>query len=121
MPLCNGPAGFGPAGKGHAGRNGGQPGDLFLRVHIAPDPVFRVNGRDLETDLPISPWEAALGAEVEVGTVDGSSRIRLKPGTQSGQKIVSMSRMTKPLPRLPERRRRRTACEPQRVPFSFLQ
>lgn len=74
-------------GKGGSGRHGGQSGDLFLRVHIAPNPLFRVNGRDLEVDLSISPWEAALGAEVEVKTLDGSSRIRLKPGTQSGQKI----------------------------------
>ena len=74
-------------GKGGPGRRGGQPGDLFLRVHIAQHPIFRVNGRDIEEDLPISPWEAVLGAELEVKTIDGTSRIRLKPGTQSGQKI----------------------------------
>ena len=52
--------------RGRRGRGGGPPGDLFLRVRIRPHPRFRVEGRDLYVDLPVAPWEAALGAEVEV-------------------------------------------------------
>ena len=74
-------------GKGGPGRRGAAPGDLYLRVHIAPHPIFKLSGRDLEETLDISPWEAVLGAEVDVKSLDGGSRIRLKPGTQSGQKI----------------------------------
>ena len=54
-----------------AGVGGGPPGDLYLRVRIAPHPRFRVEGRDLHVDLPVTPWEAALGASVEVQTLDG--------------------------------------------------
>jgi len=75
------------AGKGGPAAPGGTPGDLFLRIHIAPHPIFKLSGRDLEESLDITPWEAVLGAEVEVKTLDSSARIRLKPGTQSGQKI----------------------------------
>ena len=55
-----------------AGRGGGPPGDLFLRVRLRPHPRFRVDGRDLDVDLPVAPWEAALGATVEVPTLDGT-------------------------------------------------
>ena len=54
-----------------AGRGRRPPGDLFLRVRIRPHPRFRLEGRDLHVDLPVAPWEAALGAEVEVPTLDG--------------------------------------------------
>jgi curved DNA-binding protein len=64
------------------GENGG---DLFLRVRLRPHPRFRVEGRDLRTDLPVTPWEAALGAEVEVPTLTGTSRVNVAPGTSSGR------------------------------------
>jgi curved DNA-binding protein len=75
------------AGQGAPGANGGPPGDLYLRVRIAPDSRFRVNGADLEADLPVAPWEAALGALVDVPTLEGPAKIRLPPGTQSGQRF----------------------------------
>lgn len=74
-------------GKGGPGHNGGSPGDLYLRVRIKPHPQFKVNGRDLEKELKISPWEAALGVSIPVATLDGETKIKIKSGTQSGQKI----------------------------------
>ena len=75
------------SGQGQAGHEGGPAGDLYLRVHIAPHASFRLREYDLETDLAISPWEAALGAVVPVPTMDGTASLRIPPGTQSGQKI----------------------------------
>jgi len=73
------------AGQGGAGRGGGESGDLFLRVHVMQHPVFTIKGHDLEADLHISPWEAALGAKVHVPLVDGKrASMSLPPGTQSG-------------------------------------
>ena len=74
-------------GQGGAGIGGGPSGDLYLQVHIAPHPVFRLNGRNLEVDLPVTPWEAALGAKVTIPTMDGQASVSLKAGTQSGQRI----------------------------------
>ena len=74
------------AGQGGQGP-GGTPGDLYLRVHIAPHPNFRISGSDLETDLPITPWEAALGAKVNLRTVDGQASIQIPAGTESGRKL----------------------------------
>ncbi len=74
-------------GQGGRGAGGRPAGDLYLRVRIAPHPVFRVNGADLETEVPVTPWEAALGANLEVPTVGGRAQIRLPPGIQSGQKL----------------------------------
>jgi curved DNA-binding protein len=87
------PAGIGSghrlrlAGQGSRGPGGGPAGDLYLRVRIAPHPVFRVKEADLETDVPVTPWEAALGATIEVPTVGGKAQVRLPAGIQSGQKI----------------------------------
>jgi curved DNA-binding protein len=73
---------------GEGGRNGGgPPGDLFLRVRIKRDPRFRVEGNNLYTDLPIAPWEGALGATVEVPTLEGASRVKVPPGSSSGRKL----------------------------------
>jgi len=73
------------AGQGGAGRGGGEAGDLYLRVHIRPHPVFSVKGHDLEADLRVAPWEAALGAKVNVPLIDGKrAAMTLGPGTQSG-------------------------------------
>ncbi|MCX7591946.1 MAG: DnaJ domain-containing protein [Kiritimatiellae bacterium] len=75
------------AGQGAPSVAGGPRGDLYLRVHIEPHPLFRVNGHDLETDLPLAPWEAALGAEVQIRTMDGMAAMRVPPGTQSGRRF----------------------------------
>jgi curved DNA-binding protein len=75
------------AGEGGSGVGGGAPGDLFLRVRLKPHPRFRVEGRDLYTDLAVSPWEAALGAEVSVRTLDGDARVKVPPGSSSGRRL----------------------------------
>jgi curved DNA-binding protein len=65
----------------------GRGDDLFLRVRIEPHDRFRIEGSDLHTDLRVSPWEAALGATIRVPTVDGVARIRIPPGSTSGQRM----------------------------------
>lgn len=75
------------AGQGSAGIGTGAPGDLFLRVHIAAHPVFQLNGHDVLVTVPITPWEAALGAKVDVPTLDGAVKMTLPPGTQGGQRF----------------------------------
>lgn len=77
-------------GQGGGGRNGGEAGDLLLRVNIAPDPRFRIEpkgGHDLVTVINISPAEAALGTKIDVPTVDGEVRLTIPPGSQSGQRM----------------------------------
>jgi curved DNA-binding protein len=75
------------AGEGAPGVGGGPPGDLFLRVRIAPHPRFRVEGDDLHVDLPVSPSEAALGARVPVPTLTGSVRVQVPAGSSSGRRL----------------------------------
>jgi curved DNA-binding protein len=75
------------AGEGGQGMGGGPRGDLFLRVHIKPHPRFRVEGNDLYTDLPVAPWEAALGAEVELPTLEGRTRVKVPAGSSCGRKL----------------------------------
>jgi curved DNA-binding protein len=75
------------AGQGSAGVGGGPSGDLFLRVRIRPHPRFRREGHDLYVDLPVSPWEAALGTSVSVPTLDGTARIRVPPGSSTGRRL----------------------------------
>jgi curved DNA-binding protein len=75
------------AGQGGQSRGGGKPGDLLLKVEIAPDPRFEVDGHDLIAQLPISPWEAALGAKVPIETIDGKVELKVHAGAQSGQKL----------------------------------
>ena len=75
------------AGEGGEGIGGGPSGDLFLRVRIKPHPRFRLDGRDLHVDVPVAPWEAALGATVEVPTLDGSAKVRVPPGSSSGRRL----------------------------------
>ena len=74
-------------GQGGAGVGGGQAGDLFLRIRIRPHPRFRIEGRDLYVDLPVSPWEAALGDEVPVPTLEGTARVKVPPGSSSGRRL----------------------------------
>jgi curved DNA-binding protein len=75
------------AGQGGAGGNGTQPGDLYLRIRLRPHPTFSVRGDDLEIELPITPWEAALGTKLEVPTIDGKVELTIPPGAQSGQRL----------------------------------
>jgi curved DNA-binding protein len=69
--------------KGGRGSGGAEPGDLFLRVRLANHPDFEARGADLYSDLEIAPWEAVLGAQVPVPTLDGSVRLRVPPGSNS--------------------------------------
>jgi curved DNA-binding protein len=74
-------------GKGGAGRNGGVPGDLYLHARYATHPDFRVRGADLYRDLPIAPWEAVLGSEANVKTLDGTVKLRIPSGQTSGGQL----------------------------------
>jgi curved DNA-binding protein len=74
-------------GKGGPGMNGGAPGDLYLHIVLDPHPLYKASGHDLDLDVPIAPWEAALGAQVDVPTLDGTVRMKVPPGSQSGQKL----------------------------------
>jgi molecular chaperone DnaJ len=74
-------------GKGNAGPNGGEPGDLFITLHVEPHPLFVREGDDLHLSVPVAIHEAALGAKIEVPSLDGPARLRIPPGTQSGQKF----------------------------------
>jgi curved DNA-binding protein len=75
------------AGEGGRGASGGPAGDLFLRVRVKPDRRFRVEGNDLSVELPVAPWEAALGASVEVPTLDGKARVKVPAGSSSGRRL----------------------------------
>lgn len=75
-------------GMGHAGRHGGRPGDVVVTVAVAPHPLYRREGDDLHVDVPVAIHEAALGARVPLPMLDGSRvRLRVPPGTQSGQRV----------------------------------
>ncbi len=74
-------------GKGHAGRLGGPAGDLFITVQVAAHPLFRRDGDDLHLVAPVAVHEAALGARIDVPSLDGPVRVRVPPGTQSGQRF----------------------------------
>jgi molecular chaperone DnaJ len=73
--------------KGHAGRNGGRAGDLYVTVHVQPHPWFRREGDDLVCVLPVAVHEAALGARIEVPSLEGPVKLRIPPGTQAGQQL----------------------------------
>ena len=75
------------AGQGEAGAGGGKSGDLFLRVRLAKHPDFTVEGSDLIHEVKIAPWQAALGTELKVPTLEGSVRLKIPPGTQGGQRF----------------------------------
>jgi molecular chaperone DnaJ len=74
-------------GKGKAGRHGGPSGDLFIVTQVAAHPFFRRIGDNIHCTVPITVTEAALGARIEVPTIDGRASVRIPPGTESGQKI----------------------------------
>jgi curved DNA-binding protein len=74
-------------GQGGAGRGTGPAGDLYLEIGIRPHPLFRVDGRDVLIDLPLAPWEAALGATVTVPTPDGEVTLSIAAGSAAGRKL----------------------------------
>jgi molecular chaperone DnaJ len=71
-------------GAGEASNDGGAPGDLYIVIHIAPHELFERDGRNLYVDAPISFSEAALGAKIQVPTLDGTALVTIPPGTQTG-------------------------------------
>ncbi|HEX2274583.1 MAG TPA: molecular chaperone DnaJ [Acidimicrobiales bacterium] len=72
-------------GRGGAAPNGGQPGDLYVTVKVAPHPLFTRRGRDLLVTVPVTFAEAALGAEIKVPTLDDPVTLKIPPGTRSGR------------------------------------
>lgn len=87
------PAGIEPgrqirlAGQGQAGHSGGPAGDLLLEISFREDPRLRLEGRTVVATLPVSPWEAALGATVKVPTLAGEVELRIPAGSDSGRKL----------------------------------
>jgi curved DNA-binding protein len=75
------------AGQGGRGSDGAAPGDLYLVVRLARDPRYRVEGRDIYIDLPLAPWEAALGTTVAIETPDGEAKVKVPAGTSSGRRL----------------------------------
>ncbi len=73
------------AGQGSPGMGRGKAGDLYLEVRFAPDPLYRVEGKDVYLDLPVAPWEAALGASVKTPTPTGPVMLKIPPGTTQGR------------------------------------
>jgi curved DNA-binding protein len=74
-------------GKGGKGFNGGRDGDLYLDISLKAHPLYRATDHDLYLDLPLAPWEAALGATVEVPTLGGTVNLKVPAGTSAGQKL----------------------------------
>src|SRR4051794_11767284 len=89
------------AGQGQSGSGKGMAGDLYLRVRFAQHPDYRIDGEDLVHELELPAWQAVLGADVTVPTPDGPVRMKIPPGTQTGQKLRLRGRG---MPTGPERR-----------------
>ena len=75
------------SGQGMPGLNGGKNGDLYLEINIEKHPTFSVNKKDVYLNLPVTPWEAALGEKIEVSTLGGTIALTLPAHSQTGQKI----------------------------------
>ena len=75
------------AGQGEPGYNGAPAGDLLMEVQVREDSQFKLHGRDVEVELPVSPWEAALGAKVPVPTLGGNVELKIPAGSRSGRKL----------------------------------
>jgi curved DNA-binding protein len=75
------------AGQGEAGMGGGPAGDLFLHVRVAPHRLYRAEGKDIWLELPVTPWEAALGETVRIPTLAGKVDLRIPKGSQSGAQL----------------------------------
>ncbi len=74
-------------GQGSPGIGGGEAGDLYLEIEFKPHPIYRVEGKDVSLELPVAPWEAALGARVKVPTPSGAVDLKLPPGSSSGKRM----------------------------------
>jgi molecular chaperone DnaJ len=74
-------------GKGNAGTMGAPPGDLYITTHVEDHPFFGREGDNIEIQVPIAVWEAALGAKIEVPTIDGRTLLKIPQGTRNGQKF----------------------------------
>lgn len=74
-------------GRGGKGMRGGHNGDLYLEIHVRPHRFYRPSGHDLYVDLPLAPWEAVLGASVDVPTLGGTVQLKVPAGTRNGQKL----------------------------------
>jgi curved DNA-binding protein len=75
------------SGQGSSGLGGGPAGDLFLEVHFTPDARYRVDGRDVYETVPVTPWEAALGAAIDAPTPSGPVQVKVPAGSQNGRKL----------------------------------
>jgi curved DNA-binding protein len=75
------------AGEGGRGMGNGPAGDLYLVVRLLPHPRYRVEGKDITVDLPVSPWEAALGATVPLLTPGGETKVTVPPGSSTGRRL----------------------------------
>jgi curved DNA-binding protein len=75
------------SGEGGRGLGDGEPGDLYFVVRLQPHPRYRVEGRDIVVDLPLAPWEAALGATVPVLTPGGETKVTVPPGSSTGRRL----------------------------------
>jgi curved DNA-binding protein len=75
------------AGQGGRGSDGAEAGDLYLVARIMPHPAYRVQGRDIYTELRLAPWEAALGTSVAVDTPGGEAKVKVPAGTSSGRRL----------------------------------
>jgi DnaJ-class molecular chaperone len=73
--------------QGQSGADGAEPGDLYIKLKIKRHPIFTVSGDDVIAEVPISPWEAVLGATVDVPTIDGKAQVKIPAGAQGGQRL----------------------------------
>lgn len=101
--TVNIPAGVRPGGRIRLRGKGGQAfgdgprGDLYLRVELLPHPRFRLDGYDLRTNLEVTPWEAALGSQVPVETLNGRLSVKIPPGSSSGR-VIRLREQGFPMP-----------------------
>ena len=75
------------AGQGAAGMGSGRAGDLYLDIDFETHPLYRVDGKDVYLDLPLTPWEAALGSTIKVPTPEGPVDLKVPAGTRNGKKL----------------------------------
>ncbi|HJR10339.1 MAG TPA: DnaJ C-terminal domain-containing protein [Rhodanobacteraceae bacterium] len=75
------------AGQGEPGYGGAPAGDLLMEVQVREDPRFKLHGHDVEVEVPVSPWEAALGARIPVPTLGGDVELKIPAGSRSGRKL----------------------------------
>jgi molecular chaperone DnaJ len=74
-------------GKGNAGTHGAAPGDLYITTRVEEHPFFHRDADNIEIKVPVAVWEAALGAKIEVPTVDGRTLLKIPQGTKNGQRF----------------------------------